>query len=238
MMYLYMVLHSIEHMLIFKSCSLSLFVMGCSLDHLSLVVLWVYISIYISDLICEPFESIPLLVICMFLEWQDFGESFMRSFASWIWVDIHSVWGLSNLSLGSPDHYLHCHSIIGDMTFLTYTYMSWTSFFVPFYYFSSFPIISFHTGHSIFIPFLYWYTSLIYYLLHRMLHWLLDNFFFLFSFIIDTYIDCFKVHWLTRLFCTLHLIHQGIGFDHWVLELSFLSFLSPYYPKHTLWSMS
>ena len=68
MMYLYMVLHSIEHMLIFKSCSLSLFVMGCSLDHLSLVVLWVYISIYISDLICEPFESIPLLVICMFLE--------------------------------------------------------------------------------------------------------------------------------------------------------------------------
>ena len=33
----------------------------------------------------------------------------MRSFASWIRVDIHWVWGLSNLSLGSLDRCLHYH---------------------------------------------------------------------------------------------------------------------------------
>ena len=42
----------------------------------------------------------------------------MRSFASWIRVGIHWVWGLGNPSLGSPYHCLHYHSIFGDMIFL------------------------------------------------------------------------------------------------------------------------
>ena len=72
------------------------------------------------------------------------------------------------------------------------------------------------------------------YLLHTTLTTWPFFFFFLLYFIIDTSIVCYRVHWLTRLFCTLHVIHEGIGFDHWILELSFPSFLSPYYPKPTL----
>ena len=164
----------------------------------------------------------------------------MRSFASWIRVDIHWMWGLSSPSLGSPDHCLHYYSIFGDMIFLSCTNMSWSSFFAPPRFSPSFPIISFHAGHSIFIPFLHRYTFLICYPLHihPIVYWQPDHFSFLLYFFIDTFVVCYRVCWLARLFCILHLIHEDVGFDHWVLELSFPLLLSPYYPKPTLQSMS
>ena len=99
----------------------------------------------------------------MFLEGQQFGESFMRSFVSWIRVHIHWVWGLSNPSLRFLDHCLHYHSIFGDMIFLSCTNMSWSSFSTSSRFSHLFPIISFHVGYSIFIYFIethIWFTSL------------------------------------------------------------------------------
>ena len=55
--------------------------------------------------------------------------------------------------------------------------------------------------------------------IHHILHWQPDHFSFLLYFIIDTSIVCYLVHWLTRLFFTLHLIHEGIGFDLGYLSL-------------------
>ena len=120
-----MVLHSFEYTLIFENYSFSLFVMGCSLDHLSLVVHWV-----ISELVyfLRAFHSLDHL--CYKFRVTRFGECSMRSFASWIKVDIHWVWGSINLSLRSSNHCRHYHSIIGDMTFLSCTDMRWSSFFV------------------------------------------------------------------------------------------------------------
>ena len=131
--------------------------------HWALIDIWgLFIRLSIIELVCEPFENISLLVILMFSEWQQFGDSFMIPFASWSRVDIHWIWGLSNPSLGSLDHCLHYHFIFGDMIFFGCTNMSWSSFFAPSHFSHLFPIIYFHTSYSIFIYFLHWYTSLIY----------------------------------------------------------------------------
>ena len=54
---------------------------------------------------------------------------FMREFNE-IMVDMYWVWEMSDLLLGSPNHCLIHHSIIGDMTFLYCTNMGW-SLFIP-----------------------------------------------------------------------------------------------------------
>ena len=61
MMCLFMVVHSIEHTLIFESYSLSLFILGCSLVHLSLVVHWVYISLSSYVRLLRAFHSLDHL---------------------------------------------------------------------------------------------------------------------------------------------------------------------------------
>ena len=61
-----------------------------SVFHRAFIDIWgLFIELSMIELVCEPFKSIPLLMILMFLEWQQFGESFMRSFILWIRVDIH-----------------------------------------------------------------------------------------------------------------------------------------------------
>ena len=75
--------------------------------------------------------------------------------------------------LGSPDHCLTHHSIIGDMTFLYYTNMCWSSF-IPFSHYPYF--ISHYLFPDLCSTFYlfptYWYTLLIRYLLHiiQMFH--------------------------------------------------------------------
>lgn len=109
------------------------FIIGCPLG------IYTSLSLYVSLL--RVFHSFDHLcyVFGVMRVWWVFYEilHFMNQ------VDIYQVWGLSNVSLESPDHCLHYHFIIGDMTFLSYTYMSRSSFFVHSRYFPSFPIISF-----------------------------------------------------------------------------------------------
>ena len=164
----------------------------------------------------------------------------MRSFSSWIRIDIHWVWELSNLLLRSLDHCLHYHpSLLIRFSLVVLIWVGHHSL-----HFLAYPLRFPSSLFMLVIPylflFLHWYTSLIYYPLHihHILYWQPDHFSFLLYFIADTFIVCYRVCWLTRLFCTLYLIHEGIRFDHWVLKLSFPSFLSPYYPRPTLRSVS
>ena len=87
----------------------------------------------------------------------------------WYVLGMRDEWPL----LGSPDHCLTHHSIIGDMTFLYYTNMCWSSF-IPLSHYPYF--ISHYLFPDLCSTFYlfptYWYTLLIRYLLHiiQMFH--------------------------------------------------------------------
>ena len=92
-------------------------------------------------------------------------------------------------------------------------------------------LIHFQIFVPLFIHFLtYWYTFLFWYLLHiiHMFHWWFDHL----SFLLFHYRHFLWLPlgpWLKRFFYALHYT-WGYGFDHWIFEPSFPSFLSPYHP--------
>ena len=77
----------------------------------------------------------------------------------------------------------------------------------------------------------YWYTFLIRYLLHitHMFHWWFDHLSFL-LFLHQHFLWLPLGSWLMRFFLCITFCTWGYGFDHWVFEPSFPSFLSPYHP--------
>ena len=85
---------------------------------------------------------------------------------------------------------------------------------------------------STFYPFpTYWFTFFIRHLLHiiRMFHWWFDHS----SFLSSRYRHFLWLPlgpWLMRVFLCITSCTRGYGFDHWVFEPSFPSFLSPYHP--------
>ena len=132
--------------------------------------------------------------------------------------------------LGSPDHCLTHHFIIGDMTFLYCTNMDWSSL-IPLSYClcisSSISRSSFH------------FLSISYILIHIFV---LIPFFTSFTCFIDgltTHLSLISL--LTfplvtsksithEIFLCITSCTRGYRFDHWVFEPSFPSFLSPYHP--------
>ena len=132
--------------------------------------------------------------------------------------------------LGSPDHCLTHHSIIGDMTFSYCIDMDWSSF-IPLSYClcisSSISKSSFH------------FLSISYILIHifvlipsshhshvSLMVWLL----IFLSFRHRHFLWLPLGPWLMRFFLCITSYTWGYGFDHWVFEPSFPSFLSPYHP--------
>ena len=94
-----------------------------------------------------------------------------------VMVDMYWVWEMSDLLLGSPDHCLIHHSIIGDMTFLYCTNMSWSSFIPLSYCLTLYLLTHFQIFVPLFIHFLHIDTHfLFWYLLHiiHMFHWWFD----------------------------------------------------------------
>ena len=80
--------------------------------------------------------------------------------------------------LGSPDHCLTHHSIIGDMTFLYCANIGWSSLLPLSHCFLLYHITSFQIFVPPFYPFpTYWYIFFIWYLLHimHMFHWWFDH---------------------------------------------------------------
>ena len=132
--------------------------------------------------------------------------------------------------LGSPDHCLTHHSIIGDMTFSYCTDMDWSSV-IPLSYCLTLYLL---THFQIFVP-------LFIHFLHIDTHFCFDTFFTSFT----CFIDGLTTHLSLILPSTFPLVtfrsmaHEiylcitsctrGYGFDHWVFEPSFPSFLSPYH---------
>ena len=152
----------------------------------------------------------------------------MRSFASWIRVDIHWVWGLSNPSLGSLDHCLHYHSIFGDM--ISLVALIWVGHHSLHLLIS---LICFPSSIFILvIPYLFisyidtrlWFISL-----PISFAYYIDNLTIFFSLIFH--------HWHFHCLLSSSLAHEIIlhitsyTWGYWVLELNFPSFFSPYFPK-------
>ena len=84
---------------------------------------------------------------------------------------------------------------------------------------------------STFYPFpTYWYTFVVWYLLHiiHMLLWWFDKLSFL-LFLHRHFLWLPLGPWLMRFFLCITSCTRGYGFDHWVFEPSFPSFLSPYH---------
>ena len=77
----------------------------------------------------------------------------------------------------------------------------------------------------------YWYTFLIWYLLHiiHMFHWWFDHLSFL-LFLHWHFLWLPLGPWLMRFLLSITSCTRGYEFDHWVFEPSFPSFLSPYHP--------
>ena len=118
-------------------------------------------------------------------------------------------------------HYLFLDIHSTFYPFPTYWYISLPSF-VSHYLF---PDI-----HSTFHPFpRYWYTFLIRYLLQiiHMFHWWFDDSSFI-SFRHRYFLWLPLGPWLMRFFLCITSYTRGYGFDHWVFEPSFPSFLSSY----------
>ena len=137
---------------------------------------------------------------------------------------------MSDLLLGSPDHCLTHHSIIGDMTFLYSTNMGWPSLVPLSHCFLLYPITSF----QIFVPpFIH--------SLHIDAHYWFDTFFtsshislmvwpFILSLIsLSTFPLVTSKSITHEIFLCITSCTRGYGFDHWVFESSFPSFLSPYH---------
>ena len=137
---------------------------------------------------------------------------------------------MSDLLLGSPDHCLTHHSIIGDMTFPYCTNMGWSSLIPLSHCFLLYPITSF----QIFIPLF----------IHSLLidtHYWFDTFFTSFTYFIDgltTHLSLISPSTFPlvtfrsmahEIFLCITSYTRGYRFDHWVFEPSFPSFLSPYH---------
>ena len=122
-----------------------------------------------------------------------------------------NIWEMSDLLLGSPDHRLTHHSIIGDMTFLYCTDMGWSSFILLSHCFILYPITSFQICLTPFIHFLI------------LTHFWFDTFYTSFTHFIDslnTY-HFFLFHdislgyrgsWLMSYFIHVAFYTQGHGF--------------------------
>ena len=133
---------------------------------------------------------------------------------------------MSDLLLGSPDHCLIHHSIIGDMTFLYCTNMGWSSLIPLSHCFLLYPITSFQNLCSTFYSFpTYWYPLLIWYLFHiiHIFHWWFDHSSFL-SFRYRHFLWLLLSPWLMRFSYAIHLVHEGTG-----LIIGYLSLVSFYF---------
>ena len=137
---------------------------------------------------------------------------------------------MSDLLLGSPDHCLIHHSIIGDMIFLYCTDMGWSSV-IPL---SHCLILYLITSFQIFIALL----SISYILIHisgsipfahlsrvSLMVWLL-----ILSLILPSTFPLVTFRSMDHeIFLCITSCTRGYGFDHWVFEPSLLSFLLPYH---------
>ena len=133
---------------------------------------------------------------------------------------------MSNILLGSLDHCLLYHSIIGDVTFLVV--LIWVNHH-SFYFLSIF-----------LLPF-FRYLLCFLFISYVDTHFKFDTVFTLFSCFIDSltiFFSLFTINvaiwlplgsWLMRFFPCITSYTRGHEFDHWVFKPSFLSFLSPYH---------
>ena len=139
-----------------------------------------------------------------------------------------NLWEMRNLLLGSLDHCLTHHSIIGD----DFPLLHWYGLIIIHSTFSLSSFVSHHLFpnlHSTFYPFpTSWYTFLIWCLLHtiHMFHWWFDHLSF-FLFYHRHFLWLPLGPWLMRSFYALHIVHESM-----VLNLGYLGLVSLhfYYP--------
>ena len=119
---------------------------------------------------------------------------------------------MSNLLLGSPDHCLLYHSIIGDMIFFCYNDMSWSSFILFSHYL---PLFSHHIFPNIYSTFYHFPTFI--HLLDAIpsshhSHVLLIVWLFLISFFSPSMFHLIMFRFMAHeIFHALHLIHEDMG---------------------------
>ena len=149
---------------------------SCSIGHLYHLlrsIYWVYYSLWVLLRCSYEFSLLEALLLCI---WSVGGscESSMVSYASWSWLIYirYERWVI--FLLGSPDHCLTHHSIIGDMTFSYCTDMDWSSV-IPLSYCLTLYLL---THFQIFVP-------LFIHFLHIDTHFCFDTFFTSFTCFID-----------------------------------------------------
>ena len=95
--------------------------------HWAFVLIWrLFYWVYHWGFVRVFQESFSLFESLSLSSWS--GDSFIRSFASWIRVDIQC--GYANLLLRSPNQCLLHYSIMSDTIFLCCIDMRWSSFFL------------------------------------------------------------------------------------------------------------
>ena len=139
---------------------------------------------------------------------------------------------MSNLLLGSPDHCLIHHSIIGDMTFLYCTDRVNHHLFYFLIAFFCIPLpLSGYSFHLLSIPYIlihvFFYSIPSSHHSHvSLMVWpLILSLVLLLTFSSVTFRSMAREIFLCIISCT-----WGYGLDHWVFEPSFPSFLSLYHP--------
>ena len=163
------------------------------------------------EFVCELSETLHSLysLCCTFWEWDEWPS--LRSFRSLPLPSLHSLvtWLHSTLDLSrSLLHFVLFASLSSSFLLLTYSicFISYSFLTATHFRFGTFFASLLHT----LLPIRF---SL---LLH---HW---------------YYICIghpQVHRSRDFLHMLHFIHEGMGFDHWVFEPNFPSFLSPYHPS-------
>ena len=172
----------------------------------SILLLWAYIYIW------ELLHWVCLLVrVCMWASWD---SSICIHFATSFWV-----WKMNAFLLGTPSHCPLHHLICWWCGSSPCFDMSWSSFllFVPCS--TIILIIIFDPSHLFHMFVLFLHISLLirsssFFPYHHYIH-----------------IGHPQVHGSRDFLYICIFIHEGMSFDHWVFEPSFLSFLLPYHPN-------
>ena len=113
--------------------------------------------------------------------------------------------------------------------------MSWSSLLLMLFTSLSSPSFSLLIHHSHFTSYFFSYhdPSRVWYSLHITIIHLIISLICFICLLVDTMFTLGTVGSMAHedFLYMLHFVHEGMGFDHWVFELSFPSFLSPYHPS-------